>query len=48
MGTGIERLWMAWDGTDEEFLAAYDESRSAVREFTSAAGRLAGGASTRR
>lgn len=40
MGRGIERVWAAWDGTDEEFQSAYDESRTAVRAFTSAVGHL--------
>ena len=42
MGKGIERLWAAWDGSDEDFQAAYDESRAAVRAFTSAVGRTVG------
>ena len=40
MGRGIERVWATWDGTDEEFQAAYDDSRTAVRAFTSAVGQL--------
>jgi hypothetical protein len=42
MGKGIERLWAAWDGSDEDFQAAYDESRAAVRTFTSAVGQTVG------
>lgn len=51
MGKGIERLWAAWDGTDAEFQAAYDESRTAVKVFTTAVGQMvgpAGGARLRR
>jgi hypothetical protein len=40
MGRGVEELWRAWDGTDEEFQAAYDRSRAAVRAFTTAVGGL--------
>jgi hypothetical protein len=40
MGRGVEQLWVAWDGTDEEFQAAYDRSRAAVRTFTTAVGEL--------
>jgi hypothetical protein len=42
MGKGIDRLWAAWDGSDEDFQAAYDESRAAVRTFTSAVGQTVG------
>lgn len=42
MGKGIERLWAAWDGSDEDFQAAYRESRATVRAFTSAVGRTVG------
>jgi hypothetical protein len=40
MGKGIERLWAAWDESDNEFQQAYDESRAAVRAFTSTVGEL--------
>lgn len=39
MGPSIDRVWSAWDGSDEEFQAAYKESRATVRAFTSAVGR---------
>jgi hypothetical protein len=40
MGGGVEQLWAAWDAPDEEFRAAYDRSRAAVRAFTTAVGEL--------
>jgi hypothetical protein len=38
MGKSIDRVWAAWDSSDEEFQAAYKESRSAVKAFTAAVG----------
>jgi hypothetical protein len=48
MGRSIEGLWAAWDGSDEEFQAAYKESRAAVRTFTSAVGEAVGRPANRR
>jgi hypothetical protein len=39
MGTAVTALWTAWDGRDDDFQRAYDDTRSAVVTFTSAVGR---------
>jgi hypothetical protein len=38
MGRGIQQLWAAWDRSDEEFQAAYDQARASVSEFMAAVG----------
>jgi hypothetical protein len=38
MGAAIEKLWLAWDGPDDQFQRAYNDARSAVATFTSSVG----------
>jgi hypothetical protein len=38
MGRDIEKVWRAWDDSDEEFRLAYDSSRAAVSDFMTAVG----------
>jgi hypothetical protein len=42
MGKSIDRVWAAWDSSDEEFQAAYKASRAAVKAFTAAVGQTVG------
>jgi hypothetical protein len=43
----IDGVWAAWDGSDEEFQAAYKASRAVVRTFT-AVGETVGKPANRR
>jgi hypothetical protein len=38
MGAAIQKLWLAWDASDDEFRRAHDDTRSAVAAFTSSVG----------